>query len=255
VGLKYIFSTSLFEDFLEHAAKGTLPSVSFVDPRYTVLDDGTGNDDHPHADIRNGEAFLAEIYRAVATGPAWSKTVVIVMFDEWGGYFEHVAPPRVIAANQKDTDQVNGQVLLGFRIPTVIVSPFTVNTTGSPLVTHTVFDHTSVLKLIEWRFGLSPLTPRDASSQIGNFATSMNLASPSQVVPNLPSASSVFAAPCFGNLFSSASAATAAPKLSSNLTPASTQWSDLAAAPHGQQWLNHPRFRERLAAKARTGQR
>jgi len=114
-GVKYIGTSGWLAEFLERAAAGTLPAVSFVDPIYTVLDDGTGNDDHPHADIRNGDAFLAAVFHAVAGGPAWDKTVLIINFDEWGGFFEHVAPPRVTAPNQVVSDEVTGRVLLGFR--------------------------------------------------------------------------------------------------------------------------------------------
>src|SRR5260370_376601 len=142
-----------------------LPAVSYVDPIFSIADDGTGNDDHPHADIRNGEVFLAAIFQALSSGPAWANTVLVITFDEWGGFLEHVPPPRVPAANQLDPDQVNGQVLLGFRVPTLIVSPFTRWTSPAnhlerpgtarsraavPAVNHTLFDHTSVLKLIEW---------------------------------------------------------------------------------------------------------
>ena len=200
-GIKYLFSSSPFAQFLAHAASGTLPAVSFVDPIYTVLDDGTGNDDHPHADIRNGDAFLATIFHALASSPAWKNTVLVINFDEWGGFFEHVAPPRVPAPNNVDTDQINGQVLLGFRVPTVIASPFT---RGGSLVSNIVFDHTSVLKLIEWRWGLQPLTARDASPLIGNPAAIMNFAAPDSSVPSLPSPAPVFAPPCFGGgIFSS----------------------------------------------------
>ncbi len=247
-GLKYLSSTALFSEFLSSAAAGTLPAVSFIDPRYTVLDDGTGNDDHPHADIRNGEAFLSEVYRAVASGPGWAKTVLIITFDEWGGFFDHVAPPRVTPANVNDldTDQVKGQVLLGFRIPAVVVSPFTVNTTKTPTITDTLFDHTSILKLIEWRWGLKPLTQRDASEQIGNLATSLNF-TPSNTIPNLPPVNPVFALPCFGGLLGFLSETTAA-KLTN--TPGSTEWAAFAATPHAQQWLQHPNFRSALAAQS-----
>ena len=74
-GVKYIGSRGWLAEFLERAAAGTLPAVSFVDPIYTVLDDGTGNDDHPHADIRNGDAFLAAVFHAVAGGPAWETSM------------------------------------------------------------------------------------------------------------------------------------------------------------------------------------
>jgi phospholipase C len=128
---------------LQRAAIGVLPAVSFVDPSYTLLDDGSGNDDHPHADIRNGDAFLSAVFYALARGPAWKNTVLIINFDEGGGFFDHVAPPRVVAANGVDTDLVGGEVLLGFRTPTIVASPFTRNPGAVPLVNHTVFDHTS----------------------------------------------------------------------------------------------------------------
>ena len=122
--------------------------------------------------------------------------MLIVNFDEWGGFFEHVAPPRAAAPNNIDTDQVSGQVLLGMRVPTVVVSPFTRNTVKTPLVSHTLFDHTSPLKLIEWRWNLEPLTARDGSPQIGNLATEMNFATPDDTVLALPKPGRVLAAPC-----------------------------------------------------------
>jgi phospholipase C len=198
-GFKYALSTGLFTEFLQRAAIGALPAVSFVDPSYTLLDDGSGNDDHPHADIRNGDAFLSTVFYALARGPAWTNTVLVIVFDEGGGFFDHVAPPRAVAANSVDTDLVGGQVLLGFRTPTIVVSPFTRNPGAGPRVNHTVFDHTSVLKLIEWRWNLQPLTPRDASPQIGNFATEMDFSSPNPAVPSLPRPGTVSAAPCFGS--------------------------------------------------------
>ncbi len=74
-GAKYLGISRLYEEFLLAASTGTLPAVSFVDPRYTILDDGTGNDDHPHADIREGDLFLYETFAAVARGPKWANTV------------------------------------------------------------------------------------------------------------------------------------------------------------------------------------
>ena len=199
-GSKYLGSTGLFVEFLFRAATGTLPAVSFVDPIYTVLDDGSGNDDHPHADIRNGDAFLARIFQALTSGPAWQKTVLVITFDEWGGFFEHVAPPRVVAPNSVDPDQVGGRVLLGFRLPVIVISPFSRNPGGAPLVNHTLFDHTSILKLIEWRWSLPPLTARDASPEIGNLAAALSFTAPDSTVPPVPVPNPVFAAPCFENI-------------------------------------------------------
>lgn len=189
-GTKYQDIMKPWSQFQSDAADGSLPSVAFVDPLFTVLDDGSGNDDHPHADIRKGETFLHDVFQAVSTGPGWSSTVLIINFDEWGGFFEHVPPPRAQAANNVDTDIINGKTLLGMRIPAVIASPWTAGNPDNPTVNSMVFDHTSVLKLIEWRWGLEPLTPRDASSDINNLAYALNFSHPQTAVPALPNTQS-----------------------------------------------------------------
>jgi phospholipase C len=236
-GLKYVFSTSPFSTFLSDAASGKLPSVSFVDPTYTVLDDGTGNDDHPHADIRNGDAFLAKVFFALGNGPKWASTVLIVNFDEWGGFFEHVAPPRVIAPNNIDTDLVNGQALLGFRVPTVIASPFTRSANNQPnRVDHSVYDHTAALKLIEWRWGLKPLTARDASLDIGNPAAAFNFESPDSSVPALPQPLPVFAPPCLeGGILNASTEPLATAK-----TQTANEFAALANSASTREFLQHP---------------
>lgn len=185
-GAKYAPISRLYRQFLLDAAAGELPAVSFVDPRFTILDDGSGNDDHPHADIRAGDAFLAETFYAVANGPAWPSTVFIVTYDEWGGFFDHVAPPRAIAPNKVDPDLVDGKALLGFRVPTVVASPFSQGEPDDPRVNSMVFDHTSVSKLIEWRWDLPPLTARDASDDVGNLACTLQLRDPKAQLPALP---------------------------------------------------------------------
>src|SRR5947207_12204397 len=108
-GTKYVPISSPYQQFLLDAASGKLPAVSFLDPRFTTTDDGTGNDDHPHADIRSGDAFLAQTFHAVANGPGWPRTLFIVNYDEWGGFFDHVAPPRATAPNTVDPDLVAGK--------------------------------------------------------------------------------------------------------------------------------------------------
>jgi phospholipase C len=184
-GSEYTNITYSYQDYLNDAAAGTLPAVSFVDTPYTPQ---LGSlDDHPFGDIRNGDAFLSQTYHALANSPSWSKSVLIITFDEWGGFFDHVPPPRIVCPNPTtDTDLVDGRALLGMRVPTVIVSPFS---TGSPLfprVNSTVFDHTSVLKLIEWRWNLPPLGERDASTEIGNLANVLDFAHPQKRLPVLP---------------------------------------------------------------------
>jgi phospholipase C len=185
-GTKYLSVSAPYDLFLAQAATGTLPSVSIVDPIYTITDDGTGNDDHPHADLRRGEAFVQQVFQAVTQGPGWDNTVLIINRDEWGGFFEHIVPPRVIAPNDVDKDLVDGKALLGCRVPVVIASPFTRGNPQSPRINSLLYDHTSVLKLIEWRWNLPPLTKRDASNEISNLAYALDLNNPNPSVPSLP---------------------------------------------------------------------
>jgi phospholipase C len=185
-GLKYLGISSLYSQFATDVAAGTLPAVSFVDPWFTILDDGLGNDDHPHADLRKGEIFLRQIVTTLAASSLWEKTVLVINRDEWGGFFDHVVPPRVIAPNAIDTDLVNGQALLGCRVPTLIVSPFARGNPAKPRINSLLYDHTSVLKLIEWRWGLDPLTARDASNEVANLASALNFTTQDASLPALP---------------------------------------------------------------------
>ena len=185
-GLKYLGISSLYQRFKADAASGALPAVSFLDPWFTILDDGLGNDDHPHADPRKGEIFLRDVVTTLASSPQWSNTVLVINRDEWGGFFDHVVPPRVLAPNTTDTDLVDGKALLGCRVPTIIVSPFARGNPANPRTNSLLYDHTSVLKLIEWRWGLAPLTTRDASDEVANLARALNFAAQDPSLPDLP---------------------------------------------------------------------
>jgi phospholipase C len=122
--------------------------------------------------------------------------VFIVTYDEWGGFFDHVAPPRATAPNGVDPDLVKGKALLGFRIPTVVASPFSRGNPDDPRVKGMTLDHTSILKLIEWRFGLDALTARDGSSDIQNLARALKFKHPDATVPNLPAPEAPPPTPC-----------------------------------------------------------
>ncbi|HEX8434192.1 alkaline phosphatase family protein [Archangium sp.] len=158
-GPKYLPISRPLAVFLAEAATGTLPQVSFVDPRFLVEEQGTSGDDHPHGDIRDGEAFLNLVYTAVTQGPGWKNTVLIINFDEWGGFYDHVPPP-VAEIPPADRLAGNEDGRLGFRTPALLIAPWA----KSGAVSHTQFDHTSVLRFIEWRWDLEPLTVRDATA-------------------------------------------------------------------------------------------
>jgi phospholipase C len=229
-GRRYLPLARRYEDFLAAAARGALPAVSFVEPRFTLADSGRGNDDHPHADIRRGDAFLAEVFHALAGGPDWDGTVLIVTYDEWGGFFDHVTPPRAQAPNAVDPDLVGGKALLGLRVPVVIASPFTRGDPDDPRVRHATADHTSILKLIEWRFRLAPLTARDASADVSDLVRILDLESPREDVPDLPAPAAPAPRPC----------APPAPRARRDARAAhpapDSPWADLARSPLLEGW-------------------
>jgi len=184
-GKKYLSISNKYSEFLNDCAAGTLPAVSFVDPSFTILSN-LENDDHPFSDVRNGDAFLAQTFAAVSQSPNWANTVFIVNFDEWGGFFDHVAPPRALAPNDVDPDLVNGEALLGIRVACIVASPWTKGNAINPTVNHNVFDHTSVLKLIESVWNVPPLAARETSDTVGNLIEVLNLGNPQVSVPTLP---------------------------------------------------------------------
>jgi phospholipase C len=160
--------------FLDTVKQGLLPNVSFVDPAFDVEGNGTSADDHPLADIRLGERFIADTYHALASAGYLDNTVLMITFDEWGGFYDHVPPPHVVddtnpanvSHSGDSTTPTDGQLIphytqLGFRVPAIVVS----NLAERDVVHHGPFEHTSTLKLIESAFGLTPLTARDANTE------------------------------------------------------------------------------------------
>jgi phospholipase C len=152
--------TSPTSQFITDAAAGKLPDVSYVDPNFSVQ-----SEEDPQ-DIRQGERFAAAIINAAMQGPKWSKTLLIWTYDEHGGYYDHVPPPRAIRPDnippeiKVPPDLPGAYDRYGFRVPAVIVSPYA----RKNYVSHVVHDHTSVMKLIETKWNLGALTYRDANA-------------------------------------------------------------------------------------------
>ena len=119
-----------------------------------------------------------QVYEAVTAGPGWARTALVVNYDEWGGFFDHVAPTAT-----PDATPEAGTGMRGFRTPALLVSP----RARRGFVSHIVYDHTSVLKMIEWRWGLPALTPRDSAArniaEVLDFSKAPNLTAPRWNVP------------------------------------------------------------------------
>jgi phospholipase C len=144
------------------AASGNLPQVAYVDPAFMGEAE---NDEHPPTNVQKGQAFAAKILNALMHGPAWSSTVILLTYDEHGGYFDHVPPPPAclpdaIPPDLQPGDEPGAFDNYGIRVPFVAISPFS----KRAYVSHNVFDHTSILRFIETRFDLPALTNRDANA-------------------------------------------------------------------------------------------
>ena len=178
------------QEYYERCAAGTLPALSFVDPSFLNEGGGTSGDEHPHGDVRTGQAYMADVVHAFMESPQWKRGALFIVYDEWGGFFDHVAPPTVPDTRaSNDPAQNYGQ--LGIRIPAVAVSPYA----RRRFVSHDVFAFESILKLIEYRFGLSPLTQRDAYAR--NIGRSFDWESkPRLDLPALPDPPDVLSAQC-----------------------------------------------------------
>jgi phospholipase C len=185
-GARYSSIVKPVSSFAADAASGNLPNVSYVDPELTS---DISNSYHPPGDIRNGEAFMNSIYKAVTTGPRWKNSLLIITFDEWGGFFDHVVPDAApIPQGERDIGNTDG--LRGFRVPTILVSPFVKR--GS--ISSRVYDHTSILKLIETRWNLAPLSVRDAGAN--DLMAEIDLTIPVTLAPQFDVASGPFTVPC-----------------------------------------------------------
>ena len=136
------------EDFVDDCAAGTLPPVSWLDPGFGI------NDDHPPHHVGMGQEFLSMVYAALASSPLWERCLLVITYDEHGGFFDHVPPPTT-----EDDLAGEGFDQLGFRVPTVVVGPYVQAGTVSD-----VFDHTSWLKYVCERFGIEPWTTRIAAA-------------------------------------------------------------------------------------------
>ncbi|HVB93504.1 MAG TPA: alkaline phosphatase family protein [Acidimicrobiales bacterium] len=147
------------DSFYADCASGSLPAFCIVDPDFA-----NESEENPQ-DIQYGDAFLGRVVNAVMAGPKWSRTLLVWSYDEHGGYYDHVPPPPAVIPDDipptLEAGDVPGQFnRLGFRVPAGLVSPYA----KKDYVSTTVFDHTSVLKLVETKWNLPAMTRRDAAA-------------------------------------------------------------------------------------------
>jgi phospholipase C len=135
--------------FLDDVAAGELPAVSWIDPRFKDLRvlGPDSNDDHPPSDVLAGQDLILTIYHALSSAATWEKTLLIIVYDEHGGFYDHVAPPAAV-------DDEREFQRLGVRVPALLVSPLVAQASSSTglLGADFHFDHASIIKTILTRF-------------------------------------------------------------------------------------------------------
>jgi len=145
----------------------------FIEPNYgsdlgAPFDSGDytcGNSQHPLDDVTRGERLIKTVYETIRNSPHWNNSLLLVTYDEHGGFYDHVPPPGAVAPGDQISDADNNHHSfpfnqLGVRVPAVVVSPLI----PQGLIDGTVYDHTSLLATVEQFFGLKPLTNRDAAA-------------------------------------------------------------------------------------------
>jgi phospholipase C len=147
------------DQFFTDAATGNLPGFAIIDPDF-----GASSGENPQ-NIARAEVFAASVVQAVMESPAWLRTLLVWTFDEGGGYYDHVPPPAAVAPD--DTGPLwpatafDGFARYGFRVPAVVVSPWS----RPAHVSSVIHDHTSILAMVERKWNLPALTNRDAAAR------------------------------------------------------------------------------------------
>ena len=129
--------------FLTDAANGSLPALSWVIP-------AANQSDHPGFNVSAGESWVAQLVDAVEKSPDWNSTVIFVIWDDYGGWYDHVAPPHLYGN------------LLSFRSPILVISPYA----KENYVSHVPLDFFSLLRYTEWQFGLGCITGLDCTAAL-----------------------------------------------------------------------------------------
>jgi phospholipase C len=173
-GMRTHFATN-FRPFKQFKQDVSDPQFSksyvFIEPDYHAFTGKFrgGTSQHPNDDVTSGERLLKDIYESVRSSPHWEESLLIITYDEHGGFYDHVVPPTTVQPGDSTTDPGNNHNnfdfrQLGLRVPTLVISPLVAKGT----IDHNIYDHTSVLATVENLFKLGSLTKRDAKAQTLN---------------------------------------------------------------------------------------
>ncbi len=164
-------------EYTQDIAQGKLPSVVFLDANET-----NHESEHPGLNIQIGQSWVSDRLHTLMNSPYWRDSVMFLVYDEGGGFYDHVPPPEACSP-----DNINPQAYTryGFRVPFVAISPYA----KRHYVSHQVYDHTSILKFIQTKFNLPALTIRDAAAN--DLLDLFDFSNPRFDLPQFPSTSKI----------------------------------------------------------------
>jgi phospholipase C len=172
-----------FSAFQRDCRNGTLPWYSFIEPRYFSVLGSVANDQHPPNGILAGEKLIADVYNSLRASPQWQESLLLIVWDEHGGFYDHVFPPATVNPDGEVNPGCSFESL-GVRVPAVIVSPWIARGT----VDDTVYDHTSIPATLKTIFKTRDhLTRRDAQANTFDGLCSQEtprLDAPAQLAPS-----------------------------------------------------------------------
>ncbi len=181
------------DDYYKDAAAGTLPQVAFIDANGTATNPNENSDEHPPAPATIGQGWLNQAVTALAASPNWPSSAMFITYDEHGGLYDHVVPPKACPEDDAVLDETTGPIFgsYGVRVPFIAISPYA----KKGYVSHHVYDHTSIVRFIEARFQIPALSHRDANAEapfdVFDFANPPSKTPP--VVPSMPQKEDVVA--------------------------------------------------------------
>ena len=177
-------------EFTTDAKKGTLPPVVFIDAGFSISDANsyTQEDEHPPGMMQFGQRATAGIVNTLMESPQWKRSAMFITYDEHGGLFDHVVPPKACPPDDRPAENAGpGEAFdeLGIRVPFIVVSPWA----KKNFVGHHVYDHTSIVRFVESRFTLPALSGRDANAEapweMFDFGSAPNAHPPAAPVPTV----------------------------------------------------------------------
>jgi phospholipase C len=150
---------------------GDTPTYNFIEPKYELIGNyKNGNSQHPFGDVRAGELLIKQVYETLVASPVWGQSLFVIVYDEHGGFYDHVAPPVAVPPGDTTPSGIKSKYgfrfdQYGVRVPALFISPYIPKGTVIKAKPDSQFDHSSIVRTLCDLWDLEPLTNRDRSAR------------------------------------------------------------------------------------------